>query len=425
MNLLPLESFRRILGFNPYHFYGLQNSKVPVTSACNTLLNEYSWQNTDAAGRDDIRRAIETAEQKLRDYLLYWPAPKFVEETVEWPKFYDDNVWRYRHIAADGRRISVTMPDGYIQSIGTELITSIGTAVVALSDQDSDGLTDTFTISIATTQTDPRNLAVYFTTADRFDDTAIGERWRIRPVQISISGGTATITGRSWLIVRPIQYEGVGREALNPDTASIYATSLQVCTRTTYTEGETASTSQGVLLWETTPCNGWFCQCYTCSPIDYSPTDSSRDPAAVGTAISRVGVRDAKLGLLIPDFAVRNAASGIWSDITWFGYREPDRVKIRYQAGYPTNGQGEMQTWMQTVVARLAMAELARPICGCDLANRELYRWQFDMARASGANDEQYQIAQEDLSNPLGTRAGAIDAWKRVKNLRLQRAISF
>lgn len=423
MNLLSLEGFRRILGFNPFHFYGLQNSKVPVQSACNTLLSEYSWQNTDAAGRDDIRRAIETAEQRLQDYLSYWPAPKFVEDTVSWPKFYDDGVWRYRNIAADGRRVSIVLPNGYIQSIGTELITSLGTPVVTLSDADSDGLTDTFTVSTATSETDPRNIAVYFVAANRFEDTAIGERWRIRPVNISIAAGVATIIGKSWLIVKPVQYLGVNPSGLDPNTSSIYAATLEVCTRKTYTEGETIDNSQGVLLWETTPCDGWFCT--SCSPITYNPTDASRDPAGVGTAISRVGIRDSKLGIVIPDHALRNATTGIWSDANWYTYREPDRVKVRYQAGYPVNGAGDMQNSWQTIVARLAMAELARPICGCDVANRELWRWQFDLARAAGANDEQYQIAQNDLDNPFGTRAGAVYAWKQVKNLRLLRALAY
>lgn len=426
MNLLPLESFRRILGFHPYHFYGLENSKIRVNSACNTLLSEYSWQAVDAAGRDDIRRAIETAENRLRDYLLYWPAPKYVEETVPWPKYYDEGVWRVRPLAGDGRRISVTLPDGHTIATGIEQITSIGTAAVTLSDQDSDTLYDTFTISIATTETDPTKLAVYFVSADRFDDTRLGERWRIQPVTITISAGTATIKGRSWNIIKPILYEGVlaPQTALDPDTTSNYAANLEVCTRKTYQDGETIDNAQGVLLWETTPCAGWFCICTSCG-VDYSPTDSSRDPSAVGTAIARVGIRDSKIGLVIPDHALRNATTGIWYSPDWYSYREPDRVKVRYLAGLPLDANGQMPYTMQVVVARLAMAELARPICGCDTANRELWRWQFDLGRAAGANDEQYQISPEDLNNPFGTRAGAVYAWKQVKNMRLERSLHF
>jgi hypothetical protein len=73
----------------------------------------------------------------------------------------------------------------------------------------------------------------------------------------------------------------------------------------------------------------------------------------------------------------------------------------------------------QVVVARMAAAELARPICACDVANRELYRWQFDLARTSGANDEGYgAVSATDLDNPFGTRRGHVYAWRFVKESR-------
>ena len=70
-----------------------------------------------------------------------------------------------------------------------------------------------------------------------------------------------------------------------------------------------------------------------------------------------------------------------------------------------------------TTQRRLAAAELSTRVCACDTANRELYRWQFDLSRAAGANDEQYQISANDLDNPFGTRAGQVAAWKEVKHL--------
>ena len=73
----------------------------------------------------------------------------------------------------------------------------------------------------------------------------------------------------------------------------------------------------------------------------------------------------------------------------------------------------------QTITARLAAAELGRPLCACEPANKELARWQFDMARTAGNNDERFAISAEDLNNPFGTRRGQAWAWKAVKNLRL------
>ena len=45
MTLLPLDSWRQILAFHPYHFWQLANATTPVTSACNGLVKEYAWQS--------------------------------------------------------------------------------------------------------------------------------------------------------------------------------------------------------------------------------------------------------------------------------------------------------------------------------------------------------------------------------------------
>ena len=99
--------------------------------------------------------------------------------------------------------------------------------------------------------------------------------------------------------------------------------------------------------------------------------------------------------------------------------RAPSQVIVRYLAGHPLSNQ-QMDRRYAVGVARLAAAELARPICACDESNRELYRWQFDLARTGGANDESYQMtAMDDFDNPFGTRRGHVYAWKLVKQFRV------
>ena len=57
-------------------------------------------------------------------------------------------------------------------------------------------------------------------------------------------------------------------------------------------------------------------------------------------------------------------------------------------------------------------------------ANREVARWQFDLARSSGADDEAYVTSPSDLENPFGTRRGHVDAWRTVRSLRLARGLT-
>lgn len=423
-NLLPLETWRKYFGYNPFHFFGLSNEALPITSACNSLVFKYQWQGSkDAVGRSEIEQAIEAAETRLQEYLGYAIAPHYAAKTVPFSKYLDVSVWR-RGIpfGSDGYAENVALGEGYVQGLGTELITALGDVPVAITDTDADGIRDTFTASIATTETDPARLAVYFIAADRLDGATLGEDSRVRPVSISITGGVASIRGRSYLLVKPVKYEGIitntGKGFDPNDVTGTYVANITVATRVVYTAGQTVDTAQATLLWESVPCYGWWGCCDTIATNAPAYTPNSNDPAAVGMAVARAGIRDAKLGLIIPVQAVYDTTAAQWRAIDWSTYRQPDRVTLRYLAGWPLGPDGNVDRKWQVIVARMAAAELARPICACDVANQELYHWQFDVSRAGGANSEQYSISPADLDNPLGTRRGQVWAWKQIRNLR-------
>lgn len=417
---LPLESFRRIIGYNPFHFWQLTNSDVPLDSKCNSLVYEYSWQNVNAVGRADIRAAIAIAEEKLRSYLHYSPAPHYVEETLSYPRYYDRRSMYAAPIDSDGRRVSLKLAEGYVQALGVEAHTLIGTpSTITYSDSDGDGITDTFTTSaLATTVTDTDQIAVYFSSTDRYTGASIGPRWRIAPVKVTISGGNVTIKGPIWLIVKPIKYQGYSTSSKSlvldpgnvsnppqPPTNLNYATSVEIYRRYTNGDGTTNATAQALFTWETSP----GCDCATVS-------DSSTDPAAIATSIGRVGLRDSKTGLVTPGTATYDTTSALWASSAWTGCQPPDRVLIRYLAGLPLVN-GEMAPAWQQVVAHLALAELPGPLCNCERANREVHYWQTDLARTGGNNDEQYgAISARDLDNPFGTRRGHVFAWRFVQN---------
>lgn len=425
MNLLPLDSWRRYFGYNPFHFFGLSNDLVPVTSACNTLIGEYAWQRADVVGRSEIREAIEAAETRLQEYLGYAVAPHYVVETYPFPH-YSNTSLRRRGVssAADGQMIPLNLREGYVQAVGIESWAAPSPCNLVISDADGDGLLDTFTTMVGVSVTNIKELGVYFQTADRVDDPdRMGEEdWRIRPVKITIAAGVATISGRAALVVKPELYEGVmpGGIGLDPNDVTIYVSQVNVRVHTTDPDGTAVTTAQATLLYEIRPCDNWWGCCDSIPNLTF--TTNSNDPAAVGMAVARVGVRDARLGLVLPAQAVYDAVSGRWRAVDWGGFQEPDRVAVRYLAGYPLAADGNLDRKWRVIVARLAAAELARPICACDKANQELYHWQFDLSRAAGANDEQYSFSQADLDNPLGTRRGQVWAWKQVRNLRLAAA---
>jgi len=413
-NLLPLYTFFEMMGFHPWHAAGIAGTgDLAVNTGCNTLVRRYEWQNSDAAGTLSVAQAIVDAEAKLTEYLGYSPAPHYVSETLAWPV--SDGPW-----GSDGRWLDMQLNEEEIRAIGVETVAAIQVAAaVTYSDEDGDGIDDTFTVSAATSVTDTSQIALYFSVADRFNGwgstTALAPRWRLQPVQVSISGGVVTVKGPKQLCVKPIKYEGVvniGANGLDPATAANFVTTLDIYQRYTAIDGNTVTTSQAVITWETRPCHGWWCCCDSCcTPDPYS--GSPLDPAAVAQAVARAGIRDSKRGIVTAAQASYDSTTAIWSSLDWNVCTMPDRVTIRYLAGFPLGSDGLMQEPYRTVVARLAAAELARNVCGCEQANRALYYWQFDLSQTA-RGDELFGISPENLNNPLGTRRGQVYAWKFI-----------
>jgi hypothetical protein len=413
-NLLPLYTFFEMMGFHPWHAAGIAGTgDLAVNTGCNTLVRRYEWQNSDAAGALSVAQAIADAETKLTQYLGYSPAPHYVTETRAWPV--SDGPW-----GSDGRWLDMQLEEEEIRAVGVETVAAIQTsAAVTYSDEDGDGIDDTFTVSASTSITDASQIALYFSSGDRFNGwgatTALAPRWRLQPVQVTISGGTVTVRGPKQLCVKPIKYEGavnIGANGLDPDTAANFVTTLDIYQRYTATDGNTVTTSQAVITWETRPCHGWWCCCSSCCSSDPN-SGSPYDPAAVAQAVARVGIRDSKRGLVTPAQASYDSTTGIWSSLDWNVCTQPDRVTLRYLAGFPLGSDGLMQEPYRTVVARLAAAELARNVCGCEQANRALYYWQFDLSQTA-RGDELFGISPENLNNPLGTRRGQVYAWKFI-----------
>lgn len=424
--LLSLEDWRQLLGFSPFFFWGLSNSQLQNSAAqgCDPVVRQHAWQGTDAASRTDILQAIADAERLLTEELDYAPAPRYTAVTVPWPRYPDGRFARVIPVDATGRRLSVHLPEGYVQALGVEALTLLDTPAAAYTDEDGDGLIDTVTLAATVPAgTDPATLAVYVPAGERFDGSAASDRWRIRPIRASVSGTTATIIGRSWTCVRPRRYEGMptaatpsgggGPLALDPDTTANYCATLEVYARTTDPNGETLATCQAVLEWDTRPAYlaGWCA-----SPTPAYPGTNAADPAAVARVVARCGVRDAERGIVLPATAVRNATTGAWAE-TWPTWWEPDRVVVRGLIGRPDGLTGELAR----AIAQLSAALLARRICACDDLNAQLYHWQFDLTLA-GRQDELYSTRDPDLDNPFGPRRGAVAAWKAVKRLYQTRA---
>lgn len=418
---LTLSEWYEIMGINPWHGFQLSNATIPLDSKCNTLVYERAWLDADRIGRREIRRAINRAEELIYQYVGYWPSKRYRELTIEYPRLGNHVLTRRGNYDPSGRWISLVLPEGHVHQLGYLNSSTAITADVDFSDLDGDGIYETATVEVEVPSgTLDSEVVVQFLAEDI---GTLPESPDIPFRDISIVGTTATITFDSWNMVKPIKYQGVKAVALNPDSFhapnpgqghqghqhSVYvmASEVNVFRRRVDPTGTTQDTCHATFIWESEPWPIWSRCCYNL------PNSQTNDPAALRYAIARGGIRNSSAGIIYLGDAIYDSESQTWSGkVDWNTCRPPDRVHVRYEAGSTDNA------W-KTVVARLAAAELTRPICACANANKELAEWQWDLSRQGGA-DEVYSSPQ-DLTNPLGARRGHIHAWRTIQ--RLQRTI--
>lgn len=442
-----LDTFRAISQYHPWHFWGVAGGSGPasVTRAstsqnnCRPVLRQYSWQTQNAVAREEIAQALWDAEQLVKSQLDYPIGPEFIESEMDIPRYFDPLMIGPISVGSDGRWQAIQLPHGRIQAVGVEAITLLSTPVIdppfpftpgtlnalgtiAYYDRDGDGLVDQAQIRFTDSATPLDQFAVYVPagtgdgTNGRFDFTDLAERWRIFPVQASRSGTTVTLLAPAWLFIRPVLYEGVpssviALNGLDPTVSTNYLQSVDVCTRVCDPNGTSVATAQAELIWEASP---WpWCAC---------PSGGS-DPAGTASAIGRVGIRSAEVGIVSAVESVYDSTAGTWAAAdcgTWWNCRPPDRVIVRYMAGsHLVRGQ-VAPPWDRLIVG-MAAAMLGRQLPGCMDYNSLITRWQTDPTRAGGG--ETFQ-AQPRANNPWGTRFGQIEAWAQTQRDRLLRGVA-
>lgn len=417
MSNVPIETFRQVLGYHPWHFWGFAHPTLaPLMGACDMAF-EYPWQAYDQLSRAEIRDVLDSTERIIAPHLNYDVGPVYHEEDINWPTYLVPADRSRRIAGPDLRYLDLQLKWPKIHAAGVESFDLIDTPAVTLLDPNGDGLPDYFQVQVNTTVADVRNLAVYIAAADRLGLDGRDDRYRIAPIKASFSGGVATIQGPAWLLGKPAYYEyqmptpGSSPTGLDPTDTNSFVSTLEVYRHYVDVNGTTQDTCQALLSWEHVPAEWWWGLC--CAP---AATDSSADPAGRATALARVALRDVDLGRVAPAAAVYNSAMGTWSAVDWTRYRSPDRVTVRYVAGLELDDDGQVQRPWREAVVKMAAAGLNRRIVACDTANKALYHWQFDLARTDGAAGETFTaIAAADLANPLGTRRGQIETWRLVQ----------
>ena len=380
---LSLDRFARILGINPLHFNQVVVSGLTEPSICGMPIYQYSWQRANSLGREEIAQTIADAETRLCEHLGFKLKPTWcIDRYKTLPSMYDPLLAQGGYTPS-GKLISVKLNNGYVYGGGVEAKSLIESgASVTYTDSDSDGYFETATILVNTSVTSEDEIAIYY------PGEGGNDAWEIRPIQVSITGGVATITCRRELLVRPELQEAFQPTAVDGTDNSLFLSTVDVYRK--YTD----QSRQVTFYWETTV-NG---------------SSSSQEGA--------LNIRDYRLGLCTLAPAIYS--NGTFTSTTFSQCRYPDKATIYYYGGWYYKGT-KMDPMWERVVAYYACSLLDAPICNCTPLEVFLKYWQEDISLSisSSSGSQSYTRNSRQFDCPLGTTRGAYYAWHAVTNNKI------
>jgi len=403
---LSLDRAASILGIIPPHFNSGVSDIIFANETCGDVVYQHTWQNFDAASREEFAIEIANAEMQIADHIRYWPAPTWISQDVSMyprphrPDYYDAYGWNVRF-----QRKGIKTRYGKVIEPGQRETTYIDVPRLVLTDDDGDGFSETATVTCATTLTDECEVKVYF------EDHNAEPEWEIRPSRTKqIVGGVFTATFWSWQLIDPDLWEAFPTATTSPPTvdldAAVYVAGVDV-----YREYNDPTAVSAVFYWEPDPGSiVGGCECCGgtgCTHCQLTTQDGCSH------------IRDAELGILAP--APGTYAEGAWGSDEWAVCRDPDQVKLYYYCGdlswLNLGGRrcdGLSDQWAR-IIARMAVSRLHRPICACGSAGALIEYLQTDLA--VGTREQTYSVNFNDLDNPFGTRRGELEAWHYVTRL--------
>lgn len=399
--LLPIDEWARYVGIDPWTLnqWGVgfpEGSSVGINDGCGSVFYQHEWQNMPTANlsREEIGRTIMTSEDMIAKRLGFYPAPKFIyQELVQYPAprtpySWGSGAWSWGNgfPYALPKVPSVQLKFTKVLGGGILARTNIGdTANLTLSDSDGDTVLDLFTCSIATTITDVNEIGVYIRAADRVPVGApISEMWRIRPVNVTISGGTATIMGHSAMLAKPNLQTIVNPQPLDVTDLTNYVDELTV--ERVYRD-TTTDDAQGTAYWENRDC-----------------IDDNTPPCTLTEASICLGDRNGARGQVFVAFT---------EDECCTNWRAPDQVAVNYLAGEPLVN-GVMNDEYAAMVAYLASGMMINQLCGCDRADRLINYWRTDVTQPPSDQGQARMLTPHEMLSPFGFTRGSLYAWNRI-----------
>lgn len=407
---LTLARFFQLLQMHPLH---ANQVRIETNPHCDQIMFQHGWQTASHVSRDEISEAIAEAEANIEAFLAYHLAPTWdVDEWQATTRHFSPELVNY--FASDARGFPNTvLPDwGYFISGGIEAKDLIeAESSIVYSDRDSDGYFETATVTVATSVTDPSQIAIYYPGKDAVDE------WEIRPIEVAIAGGSAVITFRRELVVIEDLLEALdieGKEAIGTDDSD-FLDSVDV-----YRHWNDPQT-QVDFLWE--PMAGRICG--NCSG---SGCPQCAYTIQTGCLINRGNPRHSIIAYHPAEW---DADNNQFNSTGFSVHRQPDITRLYYYSGWKDKKAkytNRLDKDWERPIAYMAAARLERPPCDC--AKGSWNQWREDLTILSGDRDGGQPVYREPgggvrtgkgvtgiTDNPFGSRRGEVYAWQHTGSL--------
>lgn len=402
--LIPLDRAALVLGIDPYHFNGIVTTRRPERNACPDIWWQFPWQKIGQAAREDLALTLREAEDKVIKFLGYSPVATWIDSEERIPEkpfaVEHTNFWG---LNSRGRHKSVTSELGYVIEAGRRAKTLIqASAAIVYSDADGDGYNERATTTVATTVTQPQEIRLYF--AGKAGD----DRWEIRPIDVSIAGGVATIVYAKYQVPDPDLWtrdpdpNDTTWRAIDGDVVANFQDTADVYR--VYTDP-----SQQVTFYNEDSCG--ICSGTGCAVCGFD------------TDTGCLRVRNGKLGILSYARATWNATTLQFDAGTTSNAVDPDKMLIHYRAGLVNTREKfpllQMDPQWERLIVYYAYVLLDRMTGRCENTNNIWEERSRDLALVQP--NQSYTLTEKDLRSPFGTTRAGIDLFRLIEQHRLVR----
>lgn len=392
--LLSLSEWCSIIGMSPWLIsqVGEPREQLGIEgTSCERVFMQDPWQSSDALTRSDIVEALLQAETTVARVLNYYPALKFLQESVVYPRASNldlGQLWYGR----SGRLKSIGTNYKRIYSVGVYEQSLIDDNVLIVPDDPyGDGFDTVWSMTVPVVAgTTADQIKVFYNATDRLNLTLAESE--IYPVTVSISGLVATISGHMTQVIKPANFLKLAPQILDATDAAIYATSLDVYLQTI------DLAQSGTLQWNIGTYFPVWCEDPPCQVTEYSA-------CFVAT--------DANKGFIAPVPATYDSDVENYERVYPCIAFAPDVVQVNYISGIP-KVNGKMQEPYNRIVAYLATAFLPNRSCGCMHADLRLSYFR-DLPMDDGGNIKVDQSVFTRASQLFGVSGrGAIQAMQLI-----------